>query len=53
MAAIGTQFGQNVLADEASFMLVLDGPGDLAGLPDAFATLAAGNAKGRFVVNVA
>jgi NADPH2:quinone reductase len=25
---------------------------DLAGLPDAFATLAAGNAKGRFVVNV-
>ena len=26
---------------------------DLAGLPDAFATLAAGGAKGRFVVNVA
>jgi acrylyl-CoA reductase (NADPH) len=26
---------------------------DLAGLPDAFATLAAGRAKGRFVVNVA
>jgi acrylyl-CoA reductase (NADPH) len=25
---------------------------DLTGLPDAFATLAAGNAKGRFVVNV-
>jgi acrylyl-CoA reductase (NADPH) len=25
---------------------------DLAGLPDAFATLAAGNARGRFVVNV-
>jgi NADPH2:quinone reductase len=25
---------------------------DLAGLPDAFATLAAGNARGRFIVNV-
>ncbi len=33
LAVIGTQFGQNVLADEAGFKLVLDGPADLVGLP--------------------
>ena len=32
MAALGTQFGQNVLADEKSFTMVLE-EGDLAGLP--------------------
>ncbi len=31
LAEIGTQFGQNVLADESAFRLVLDGPADLAG----------------------
>ncbi len=39
LASLGTQFGQNVLADEKSFAMVLD-EGDLAGLPD-FARAAA------------
>jgi peptidyl-dipeptidase Dcp len=39
LASLGTQFGQNVLADEKSYALVLD-EGDLAGLPD-FARAAA------------
>ena len=34
LAALTTQFGQNVLADEAAFVLMLDGEADLAGLPD-------------------
>jgi peptidyl-dipeptidase Dcp len=34
LAALGTQFSQNVLADETSFQLVLEGEDDLAGLPD-------------------
>jgi peptidyl-dipeptidase Dcp len=34
LAFIGTTFGQNVLADEKAFVLVLDGEADLAGLPD-------------------
>ena len=33
LATLGTQFGQNVLADEKSFALLLD-ESDLAGLPD-------------------
>src|SRR4029077_14995442 len=33
LASLGTQFGQNVLADEKSFVMLLD-EGDLAGLPD-------------------
>lgn len=33
LAILGTQFGQNVLADEKSFALLLD-EGDLEGLPD-------------------
>ncbi len=33
LATLGTQFAQNVLADEQSYQLVLDGEGDLAGLP--------------------
>jgi peptidyl-dipeptidase Dcp len=33
LASLGTQFGQNVLADEKSYALVLQ-EGDLAGLPD-------------------
>ena len=39
LASLGTQFGQNVLADEKSFALVLE-ERDLAGLPD-FARAAA------------
>ncbi|KQT56918.1 peptidase M3 [Methylobacterium sp. Leaf456] len=33
LAELGTQFGQNLLADENSFVLPLDGENDLAGLP--------------------
>jgi peptidyl-dipeptidase Dcp len=33
LASLGTQFGQNVLADEKAYALLLD-EGDLAGLPD-------------------
>jgi peptidyl-dipeptidase Dcp len=39
LASLGTQFGQNVLADEKSYALILE-EGDLAGLPD-FARAAA------------
>ena len=39
LASLGTQFGQNVLADEKSFAMILE-EGDLAGLPD-FARAAA------------
>src|SRR6516164_9422883 len=34
LATLGTAFSQNVLADEQSYALVLDGEDDLAGLPD-------------------
>ena len=34
LASLGTKFGQNVLADEKSYALVLEGEADLAGLPD-------------------
>ena len=33
LAELGTQFGQNLLADENGFVLPLDGEDDLAGLP--------------------
>ena len=33
LATLGTQFSQNVLADEKSYALVLDGEADLSGLP--------------------
>lgn len=33
LAALYTRFGQNVLADEAAFALILNGSDDLAGLP--------------------
>ena len=39
LASLGTQFGQNVLADEKAYALMLE-EGDLAGLPD-FARAAA------------
>jgi peptidyl-dipeptidase Dcp len=34
LAALGTRFSQNVLADETSYKLVLETEADLAGLPD-------------------
>lgn len=34
LAALGTAFSQNVLADEQSYTMVLEGEDDLAGLPD-------------------
>ncbi len=41
LATLGTAFGQNVLADERDYMLVLETEADLAGLPD-FLRAAAG-----------
>ena len=57
LASLGTQFGQNVLADEKSFAMVLE-EGDLAGLPD-FARAAARAAadergqKGKYAITLA
>ena len=34
LAELTTRFGQNVLADESAFQLVLCGPADMAGLPE-------------------
>ena len=57
LASLGTQFGQNVLADEKAYALVLD-EGDLAGLPD-FARAAARAAAeergqpGRYAITLA
>ena len=36
LATLGAQFGQNVLADEKDYLLLLGGADDLAGLPDFF-----------------
>jgi peptidyl-dipeptidase Dcp len=47
LAEIGTQFSQNVLADENAFTLVLDGEGDLAGLPESLRSAAAEAAEER------
>jgi peptidyl-dipeptidase Dcp len=47
LATLGTQFGQNVLADEKAYMLVLEGPDDLAGLPESLVAAAAGTAADR------
>jgi peptidyl-dipeptidase Dcp len=47
MATLGTQFSQNVLADERSYMLVLETEDDLAGLPDFLRNAAAEAAKER------
>lgn len=57
LASLGTQFGQNVLADEKSFAMLLE-EGDLAGLPD-FARAAARAAaeerghSGKYVITLA
>lgn len=48
LAELATAFGQNVLADEQDYRLVLDGEDDLAGLPDFVidAARAAGEERG-------
>ncbi|MFI4971596.1 MAG: M3 family metallopeptidase [Hyphomicrobiales bacterium] len=57
LASLGTQFGQNVLADEKTYALVLE-DGDLAGLPD-FARAAARaaaeerGAAGKYTITLA
>ena len=49
LATLGTLFGQNVLADEKAWMLVIE-PADLAGLPDWLRADAAQAAADRGVV---
>jgi len=47
LAALGTRFGQNVLADEKAYTLVLETEDDLAGLPDDLRAAAANVARER------
>ena len=47
LADLTTRFAQNVLADESSYMLVLDSEQDLAGLPGFLRASAAATAKER------
>lgn len=49
LAGLGARFGQNVLADEKSWVLPLDGDADLAGIPDFLkdAMAAAAQARGK------
>jgi peptidyl-dipeptidase Dcp len=57
LASLGTQFGQNVLADEKSYALLLE-EGDLDGLPDfaraaARAAAAERGAPGKYAITLA
>jgi len=45
MSKLGTQFSQNLLADEQAFVLVLESERDLAGLPEAVCAAAARTAS--------
>jgi peptidyl-dipeptidase Dcp len=47
LAALGTQFSQNVLADENAFALVLESEDELAGLPEWMRNAAAAEAARR------
>jgi peptidyl-dipeptidase Dcp len=47
LAVLGTQFGQNVLADEKAYTLVLEDEADRAGLPDFLLDAAAAAAEER------
>ncbi|HSM39518.1 MAG TPA: M3 family metallopeptidase, partial [Afifellaceae bacterium] len=47
LAVLGTRFGQNILADEKAYELVLDGEDDLAGLPDFLVAASAAAARER------
>ena len=49
LATLGTQFSQNVLADEKAYTLILEGEDDLAGLPDFLRAAAAREAEERGV----
>ncbi|HEU6441841.1 MAG TPA: M3 family metallopeptidase [Microvirga sp.] len=57
LASLGTQFSQNVLADEKSYQLVLETEDDLAGLPSFLREAAAQAAeerglKGKYVITL-
>ena len=47
LATLGTQFSQNILADESAYELVLEKGDDLAGLPDFLVSAAASAAQER------
>jgi len=47
LASLGTQFSQNILADEGAYELVLEGEEDLTGLPDFLVSAAASAASER------
>jgi peptidyl-dipeptidase Dcp len=47
LASLGTRFNQNVLADEQSYLLVLESEDELAGLPEAVRAAAAQTAAER------
>ena len=47
LATLYTTFSQNLLADEANYMLVLEKESDLAGLPEPLRQAAAANAESR------
>lgn len=47
LATLGTQFAQNVLKDESEYVLWLETPDDLAGLPEDFRQAAAALAQSR------
>jgi len=47
LATLGTGFSQNVLADEQSYTMALEGEADLAGLPDFVRAAARGAAEER------
>ena len=47
LATLGAEFGQNVLADEKSYLLALEAPDDLEGLPDWLVSSAARAAAAR------
>lgn len=47
LATLGTQFGQNVLKDEADWIMVLDDDDDLKGLPKSLVQAMAGAAQER------
>src|SRR5262249_8810290 len=47
LAELGTQFSQNILADEQNYTLALETEGDLAGLPDFVRAAASADAEER------
>jgi peptidyl-dipeptidase Dcp len=47
LARLGAEFGQNVLADEKAFVMILEGSDDLVGLPESFLVSAARAAAER------